>query len=246
MGKGFLNYWKENFKSSKDSFDYTMLIGGSIFVIIAAICKFGNFTNPIEEFIANAKLEKWGEIGAGLFFSVWCFLWLPFQRHKQTNEKWSAEKNVLADEIQKLKKEVEDNSIKLVITSSLALEHTTTLHGLLTIKAVNFGQKVARIRHVAVYTNSSIPIAEGVTLQSSVLNISQKQAIVEIKGDEDMHEWQQVLNTNPHFQVHEKGGEKYGRGYIELTSEKRIEFEFLLLPDDAWGRLGFYGTPKVF
>jgi len=221
-----------------------MLIGGGIFVAIAAICKFGNFANPIESFIADAKLEKCGEIGAGLFFSVWCFIWLPFQRYKQTTEKSDSEKMVLEDKIQKLKKEIEDNNTKLVISSVLSLEHTTTLHGLLTIKVVNYGQKVARIRHVCVYLNSSMPIAEGVTLQTSVLNIGQKQAIVEIKGDEDMHEWKQELNFKPNFQVHERDGEKYGRGYIELTSEKRIEFEFILLPDDAWQGLGVRGIPR--
>jgi rubrerythrin len=69
------------------------------------------------------------------------------------------------------------------------------------------------------------------------LNIGQKQAVVEIEGDDDMHEWQQVLNFMPHFEVHEREGERYGKGYVELTSGKQIEFEFLLLPDSAWSLL---------
>ena len=244
----FLKYWKENFKSSKDGFDYTMLFAGVTLAVIAAICKFGSFANPIENFIADAKLEKWGEIGAGLFFSVWCLLWLPFQRHRLTSAKHNARTKILDNEIIKLKKEIEDDNIKLEITSSLALEHDVTLHGLLTIKAVNYGKKVARIRRVAIYTEPAplLPMPQGVTLTSSELNIGQKQAVVEIKGDEDMHEWQQVLNRNPRFLAHEKNCEKYGKGYIELTSGKQIEFEFVLMPDDAWGKLGFYGPPKVF
>jgi phage FluMu protein Com len=72
---------------------------------------------------------------------------------------------------------------------------------------------------------------------SSELNIGQKQAVVTIEGDEDMHEWQQVLRFKPNFKVHEKEGERYGKGYIELTSGKRVEFEFLLLSDSAWDLL---------
>ena len=245
MVKKFLNYWKENFKSAKDGFDYTMLIFGSLFLIVTAICKYGNFNNPTEEFITDAKLQKWGEIGAGLFFSVWCFLWLPFQRHKQTNEAWLAKMNLLTAENQKLKNEAENNNIKLETTCSLGLERSNTLHVLLTIKALNVGKRIVRIRRVAILLDSTVPILEGVTVGLVELTIGQKRAVVEIEGDDGMHEWQQVLNANPHFRVHEKDGEKCGRGYIELTSGRHIEFDFPLLPDDTWSKLGYYGPPKL-
>jgi hypothetical protein len=127
-----------------------------------------------------------------------------------------------------------EDSIKLEVTASLALEETDTRHGLLTIKALNLGSKVARIRRVAVPLKPEPIKGSALVPVSSELNIGQKQAVVKIEGDEDMHEWQQVLSFKPNFKVHEKEGERYGRGYIELTSGKRVEFEFLLLPDFAW------------
>jgi predicted nucleic acid-binding Zn-ribbon protein len=139
---------------------------------------------------------------------------------------------------QRFKTGLEDNSIKLEVTASLALENTDTRHGLLTIKALNSGTKVARIRRVAVVLMPD-DLIKGSTIVpvSSELNIGQKQAVVTIEGDEDMHEWQQVLRFKPNFKVHEKEGERYGKGYIELTSGKRVEFEFLLLSDSAWDLL---------
>jgi len=124
---------------------------------------------------------------------------------------------------------------KLEVTASLALENTNTRQGLLTIKAVNFGSKVVRIRRVAVALKPDELIkGSGIVPVSSELNIGQKQAVVNIEADEDMHEWQQVLRFKPNFEVHEKESERYGKGYIELTSGKKVEFEFLLLPDSAW------------
>ena len=131
-----------------------------------------------------------------------------------------------------------DHSIKLEVTASLALENTDTRHGLLTIRALNLGSKMARIRRVAVVLKPDEPIkGSAIVPVSSELNIGQKQTVVKIEGDEDMHEWQQVLRFKPKFKVHEKEGERYGKGYIELTSGKRVEFEFLLLPDLAWDLL---------
>ena len=130
----------------------------------------------------------------------------------------------------------EKHSVELKVTASLLLESTDTRHGLLTIKALNSGTKVARIRRVTVLLVPEVQTIGGITLtpDSSELNIGQKQAVVEIEGDDDMHEWQQVLNFMPHFDVHEREGERYGKGYVELTSGKKVEFEFLLLPDSAW------------
>jgi hypothetical protein len=78
----------------------------------------------------------------------------------------------------------------------------------------------------------------------NLLNIPQKQAVVEIEGDDDIHEWKLELSKNPNFMTHEKDGEIIGKGYIELTSERKLGFEFLLLPDMAWNKLGYYGPPK--
>lgn len=131
------------------------------------------------------------------------------------------------------------SSVKLEVTASLAIEHTDTRHGLLTIKALNSGTKVARIRRVAVLLVPEAQTIGGSTLTpiSSELNIGQKQAVVQIEGDDNMHEWQQVLKFRPHFEVHERAGERYGKGYVELTLGKKVEFEFLLLPDSAWSLL---------
>jgi hypothetical protein len=137
------------------------------------------------------------------------------------------------------KTELENRSVRLEVTASLSLESTDTRHGLLTIKALNSGTKVARIRRVAVLLAPLGQTMGGRTLtpDSSELNIGQKQAVVQIEGDDDMHEWQQVLNFKPHFEVHERAGERYGKGYVELTSGEKLEFEFQLLPDSAWSLL---------
>ena len=80
--KKFGLYWKGNFKLAKDNFDITMLIVFGLLLVIAAICRFCHFTNPVEEFISEAKLESVAEAGAITFFSVWCFIWLPYKRHE--------------------------------------------------------------------------------------------------------------------------------------------------------------------
>ena len=79
----------------------------------------------------------------------------------------------------KLKAELENQSVKLEVTASLSLESTDTRHGLLTIKALNSGTKVARIRRVAVLLVPEAQTIGGSTLTpvSSELNIGQKQAL---------------------------------------------------------------------
>jgi len=141
--------------------------------------------------------------------------------------------------------ELEKRNVKLQVTASLSLESTDTRHGLLTINALNSGTKVARIRRVAVLLAPEGLRMGGGTLTpvSSELNIGQKKAVVQIEGDDDMHEWQQVLKFKPPFEVHEKAGERYGKGYVELTSGGKLEFEFRLLPDSAWSLLTAPITP---
>lgn len=130
------------------------------------------------------------------------------------------------------------SGVALEVTATLEMEHTDTLHGLLTIKALNTGNKVAKIRRVAVLVAPERMTVGDRTFipDSSEFIIGQKQAVVQIEGDDGMHEWQQVLKFKPNFEVQEREGERYGKGYVELTSGKKIDFQFLLLPDSAWAR----------
>jgi len=235
------DYWFENAKIARDWHENGLLLCAIILGIIRFVCWFSNLDKPW-----TGTIETVSEDGAIILSVFWCLIWLPFRRHEAQREKSNVGKNLLVEEIRKLQKQIDDDSIKLEITSSLALEHTTTLHGLLTVKALNVGQKIARIRRVAILLNPTSTNFPGGTLTPvlSELNIGQKQAVVQIQGQEDMHEWQQVLNHKPDFLVHERDGDKYGNGYIELTSCKKIDFEFFLLPDEAWRGLGFRGPPN--
>ena len=69
---------------------------------------------------------------------------------------------------------------------------------------------------------------------SSELNLQMGSAIVELKPYGGAQTFPTPLNLNPHFQVRDKNGDEYGFGYLELTSGQKIEFEFLMLPSDAW------------
>ncbi len=75
----FLNYWLKNIKSSKDGFDIFMLVVTVILFIVWGGCKILDFRTPNETDFSN-----WCLLGAGFFFSFWCFIWLPFSRHEST------------------------------------------------------------------------------------------------------------------------------------------------------------------
>jgi hypothetical protein len=64
--------------------------------------------------------------------------------------------------------------------------------------------------------------------------LNPQPAIIKIQGGDGLHEWNQVLLNNPHFVSYEKDGIQHGKGYVELTSELKISFEFPLLPEDSW------------
>lgn len=185
--------------------------------------------------------------------------WLCFNHHNSYDSQSSQGKGLTKSEVKTYRKqlwaaiaqerhssphprtktELEKRSVKLQVTATLSLESTDTKHGLLVIKALNTGTKIARVRRVAVLLAPTGLIIGGrpLTPDSSELNIGQKNAVVQIHGDDDIHEWHQVLNFKPNFEVHEKAGERYGKGYVELTSGGKIKFEFLLLSDSAWNFL---------
>jgi len=162
--------------------------------------------------------------------------------HKQQMEALSlshkAEIESAQREIVRLKAELNNYAAKLKVTATLVEEHTNTLHGLLTVKVLNSGNKIARVRRVAVLlARDKEANPQGVEMISAVLELQKSQTIVDIKPDDDMREWHATLRSNPHFEIFDRDGEQYGKGYIELTSEEKVEFEFLLLPDSSWNEI---------
>jgi hypothetical protein len=119
----------------------------------------------------------------------------------------------------------------LVITAKLEIEHTDNIHFLLTIKVLNRGEKDAKIRRIVVFLT---PDKNQRFMTSSELIVGQKQPIVKIEGNDGMHEWQQVLRKMPPFLTRLGYNTKFGRGYVELTSEDQISFEFELIPDEEF------------
>ena len=245
---GFWSYWLENVKPSKDAFDLVMLGLAVASVIILGICKFGHFSNPVENFIADSQLEKWVIICAASFTTVWCLVAQPYRRYVRQQITWAEERKKLAehhaneilalqDQNLKLKLELDANSSKLQINASLDLENHSVVFK---VNAVNIGQNPVYVRSIAIFL-TPIPVSfNGQELMPDTheMNIPSKQAVTKLEPHGGMHEWQMVFRSRPDIQVNEGDVENYGVGYVELTTGKQYKFEFLLLPERAWNRLG--------
>jgi hypothetical protein len=112
----------------------------------------------------------------------------------------------------------------------------------LIVTVVNVGNRPVFVQHVrAVLNPQQLSVVGNPNIKmkadSSELTAHQQNQIVEIKPHGGIHIWQMPFPKKPDFQVIQKGGEQYGNGYVELTSEKKEKFTFLILPDEAWSFL---------
>lgn len=121
---------------------------------------------------------------------------------------------------------------------------------ILKITVVNRGERIVRIKKVAVIGEATTLFLNGNRKMPLVSSESefvayQKEPVVEISPDDGIHIWQIFLPKRPNYLVHEKDGEKYGKGFVELTSEEKHDFEFLLLPNSTWDFSGVQPSSVV-
>lgn len=144
----------------------------------------------------------------------------------------------LQNENQRLKREIDDESLKLAMTGSLSFKH---FQATLTVNAVNNGPKPVYIKEVAIFTKP-VPVihpnGQSLTPVEALVLMRSKQPVTKIEPDGGMEEWKLALTRQPDFLVHEKDGQRYGSGHAELTSGKRVDFTFILFPDALWNQLG--------
>jgi 5-methylcytosine-specific restriction endonuclease McrA len=134
------------------------------------------------------------------------------------------------------------DSQNLQIKAEMLARNSDKREILLIITVVNMGRRPTYVRSVTAMLeprelsylgNPSIKL----TPTSSELNAHQKNPIVKIDSDGDMHVWQMPFSRKPDLKAFERDGERYGKGHVELTSGQRLGFEFVLLPDSAWAFL---------
>jgi 5-methylcytosine-specific restriction endonuclease McrA len=131
------------------------------------------------------------------------------------------------------------DSQNLQIKAEMVAKNSDKKEILLIITVVNMGRRPTYVRSVTAMLEPREMSPPGnpsvkLTPTSSELIAYQKNPIVKIDSDGDMHVWQMPFKRKPDLKVFEKDGEPYGKGHVELTSGQRLDFEFLLLPESAW------------
>jgi len=90
----------------------------------------------------QVDVENWCLFGAGLFFAVLCFVWLPFSRHEAECQRHDETKR----QVQALEHQIADDAPKVKIDGHMQTYIKTDVFGLaVVIEAVNTGRKPAKI-----------------------------------------------------------------------------------------------------
>jgi len=156
-----------------------------------------------------------------------------------------------SDEIQKLKNELDE--IKVAVTGHVVVQNTDRLRILLQVSAVNLGRRSVRIgKAAAILTKTSLRPPPGLSpekaeafaklnetnLTSHELLLFERpgQNAIELSPDGGAHDWETPIPHGLEFLSENHGGEKCGKGYLMLTSGKKLEFTFPLL--DKWPPIG--------
>jgi hypothetical protein len=140
---------------------------------------------------------------------------------------------------------------KLKVEAKITVQYTHRINVVLTASVVNVGRRSVRIKEVSAYlTKSALPIPIGLSPEKademrrareaghseSLLCLfgSRGESAFELKPDGGEHNFSKEIPEGCRFLSDTEFGEKHGRGYILLTSRKKLPFRFLLLPDDKW------------
>lgn len=110
------------------------------------------------------------------------------------------------------------DTVELKIDAGFEISNGTRV--LLKIKVLNIGKRVARVQKVAIYgevTTQSVIGNPNLTLENVETEFvaKQRELIIDIPPDDGIHIWQILLVQRPNYLVHEKDGERYGKGYVE-------------------------------
>ncbi len=102
----------------------------------------------------------------------------------------------------------------------------------LSVKAVNAGLHPVNVEAARVLLeNLTLPMpghpSASVKTSLNEIILYQKPAVVEIKPHGGVHTWETIIGKDSRLKMSEKNGERYGNGYLKLTSGKKIEFQFL-------------------
>ena len=60
---------------------------------------------------------------------------------------------------------------------------------------------------------------------------------VQLDADGGRFTWELPMAERPDFECHTKRGERLGKGYVKLTSGKKVFFTFPLLEEEAYRQL---------
>jgi hypothetical protein len=145
----------------------------------------------------------------------------------------------------KAKLNQDKDSAKLKVNAVMIMQHTDRKDILITVEVINTGKRSCSIKSVTAVLQPSTRTIVGSSLPPLIdspeeldnLLTAPQKGIVEIKSDGASFTWIFNINVNPHLRPYTKDGESYGKGFIELTSGERLEYFFLMLPDDAWNFL---------
>lgn len=132
----------------------------------------------------------------------------------------------------------------LNVHGALSIVHDQYVGVLLTITAVNVGKCPVTTSRVAVLlSKSSAPLPQGISeeraaemrahLTASEISPAANQ-VVELSSHGGQHQWEMALQHRLEFQAHTINGQTMGRGYVMLTSGRKLYFDFILLQDSVW------------
>jgi hypothetical protein len=139
---------------------------------------------------------------------------------------------------------------RLKVRGEMSVDYGRRLVVLLTIRAVNLGRRPVRISKVAaLLSKSSMPVPPGTPperaaeLQKGLVSSEicpsgdRGEQVVELSPDGGQHTWELPLPQHVNFVCYAKRGEKLGKGYVMLTSGKKVFFGFPLLEDAVWHQM---------
>jgi hypothetical protein len=134
--------------------------------------------------------------------------------------------------------ELTQSTPKLQVKADIMFENTDKMRAFLQINVVNSGERIAYVKKVAAILECRQNYVDGKPVgcipDSSEIHPKFNELVIEIKPFGDTHEFRLPLYKNPGFKAHLKGNDQFGDGYVELSTGEKINFEFLILPDDSW------------
>ena len=233
------DYWQEIYKDAKARYELAIKIVG--YTSIAAITYF--HLEPVKSILIDTYHVQWVVF---CLYVVWVILWLPFKKRESDRKIHQAEKTELISahttkvqelqiQIHRLQKEL-DEGVDLQIKGEMFFENKEKMQIILSVKVVNNGRRVVRIQKVATILQEQDVFMFGrkMKTESSEITLSKIDHVKDLAEHGGSWTWQVVIKNNPHFKFVERDGLQWGEGYVMLTSEKKVPFEFKILPDSDY------------